>query len=164
MFLLIGDVVESEGVGQPEGRHVAEVVEQQREDEYRGVAGELRDKDHHATADEMEGREDFFSRKESIRHQSESERRDDRGERIDGVRPMREIRHAVSGHVDGDGGKPTSPDEELEKHHGAEASGRGVVHGQKEGQIGRSGRGELGSMGRIERFSSLSSLMVELGR
>ena len=114
------DAVKGDGVHQAQGRHVADIEDEQEEDEeQRGIYGQGHEQ-HDAAGQDMQPAQDPFGREIPVRDQAQEEGGDDRGHRVHRIGPVGEVLHPVGAHVDRDRGIPAPPDEELEEHHEAE--------------------------------------------
>src|SRR5690242_19519488 len=65
----------------------------------------------------MEEPEDPLGREEPVGDEADEEWRDDRRDRVDRERPVRERLHPLVLHEDRNGRVPRAPDEELQEHH-----------------------------------------------
>jgi hypothetical protein len=122
LFLRL-DVMEGQAVGQAQGGHVAQVVEQQQDDEQRRLAAELRHAEHDHPAQQVEHPQHLLGGEVPVGHEAQEERRHDGRDRVDGVGPVGQRFHALLGHVDRDAGVPRAPHEKLEEHHDRQPCG-----------------------------------------
>ena len=134
LLLGVGDVVEADGVGEAEGGHEAEHVKSEHADEGPVIARFLLGGDgggceQGEAAENVRGCEDSLGGEEAVGDHAEEERRNDGGDRADGVGPGDAVGHAVGAHVVAHGDVPRAPDEELEEHHGGEAGADGLGSG-----------------------------------
>src|ERR1700722_13912601 len=64
----------------------------------------------------MQGAQHFLGGKITVGDKPDKERGYDRGDRIDGKRPLSELGHSMVGHIDPDHGIPCPPNKELQEH------------------------------------------------
>ena len=123
----VGHMVERQRVGQSQRRKVAERVPQKDHVDDRGRrrgcgVHQGRRQEHEAAAQHMQGAEHPLGGEEAVGDHSHEERGDDAGKRPDRVRPAEVAAgEADLDEVQGRPDVPGAPDEELQKHHCAEA-------------------------------------------
>ena len=119
--LLVVDVVKRQRVRQSQSRHVAQVVQQQQQNEHARRCRGLRHGEHDQPAQQVQRAEHFLRREKTVGNEPQKERRDDGRDGVDRVRPVREVGHALCRHVVADRDVPRPPDEKLQEHHRAKS-------------------------------------------
>ncbi len=129
------DIGEGDVVAQAEGGHVAHHVQVEEQDHGLAVARHrlaVRKPHEHAADDEQQAH-DLLGGKKAVGDDAEEEGCDDGRERRAAVGAADEVRQLVSAQAGAQGGKPGSPEEELEKHHDGELGDDGALGGLRIG-------------------------------